>query len=182
MTWNSKSGKSGLIRMLMAEKGLSKRRAERAVNALFARMTAALRRGELVDIPGGTIVSAPPQGKPRRKWKRLRNVNSGEPAYRVITYGERKRIRFRPDCNLDLAPPAPANSPNQIPPELREVVNRIARLMGRQPTHDLLNRLYAAADFDAARFLARLGELQQRYKSLNAWELEAGVRSLYWIR
>jgi nucleoid DNA-binding protein len=182
MTWNSKSGKSGLIRMLMAEKGLSKRRAEKAVNAVFARMTAALRRGELVDIPGGTIVSARPTGKPRREWKRLKNVHTGKTQYRIVKYGGRRRIRFHPDCRLDLSAPPPANCLNIPQPEFDAIVAFIARLTGHEPEPELLKRAYRATDNDARRLLIRLDQLRQRNRSLDAWDLEAGVRSLYWIR
>jgi nucleoid DNA-binding protein len=57
---HSTRGKSGLIRELMA-KGLSVREAEKAVNAVFEVMTRAVKRGETVEIPGGTtwIMRAP---------------------------------------------------------------------------------------------------------------------------
>ena len=51
---HSTKGKSGLIRELIA-KGLSVRQAEKAVNAVFDCMSRAVRRGETVEIPGGTI-------------------------------------------------------------------------------------------------------------------------------
>jgi hypothetical protein len=51
---HSTKGKSGLIRELIA-KGLSIHQPEKAVNAVFDCMTRAVRRGETVEIPGGTI-------------------------------------------------------------------------------------------------------------------------------
>ena len=51
---HSTKGKSGLIRQLIA-KGMSVRESTKAVNAVFDCMTRAVRRGEVVEIPGGTI-------------------------------------------------------------------------------------------------------------------------------
>ena len=64
MNWRSKGGKSGLIKMLMEEHKLSKRKAEKAVNAVFERMTAALKRGEEVELPVGWLrVDSRPAGR-----------------------------------------------------------------------------------------------------------------------
>ena len=46
MNWRSTAGKSALAKMLMKEHGFSKRKSERAVNAVFDCMARALRRGE----------------------------------------------------------------------------------------------------------------------------------------
>ncbi len=67
---HSTKGKSGLIRELMAE-GLSVRQAEKAVNAVFEVMTRAVKRGETVEIPAGTIQAKIMNGEPRRASQRF---------------------------------------------------------------------------------------------------------------
>ena len=53
MNWRSTAGKSALIQMLMKEHGFSKRKSEKAVNAVFDCMARALRLGEVVELPIG---------------------------------------------------------------------------------------------------------------------------------
>ena len=55
MNWRSEHGKSGLIKMLMREHGISKRKAEEAVNAVFDCMILALSHGDFVELPIGVI-------------------------------------------------------------------------------------------------------------------------------
>jgi molybdate-binding protein len=43
MNWRSTAGKSALVKMLMKEHGFSKRKSEKAVNAVFNLMARALR-------------------------------------------------------------------------------------------------------------------------------------------
>ena len=105
---HSTKGKSGLIRELIA-KGLSVRQAEKAVNAVFEVMTRAVKRGETVEIPGGTIQAKIMNGEPRRASQRFRDVRTREITVKVINYrGRRRVVKFRPDESLDLTPlPAP---------------------------------------------------------------------------
>jgi|GEM_PF-6826940 len=58
MNWNSTAGKSALVKMLMQEHGVSKRKSEKAVNAVFDCMARALRRGDQVELPIGWIQTA----------------------------------------------------------------------------------------------------------------------------
>ena len=93
---HSTKGKSGLIRELIS-KGLSVREAEKAVNAVFDVMARAVKRGETVEIPGGTIQAKIMNGEPRRASQRFRDVRTGEIAVKVITYrGRRRVVKFRP--------------------------------------------------------------------------------------
>ena len=62
MNWRSQ-GKSALAKMLMREHGVSKRQAEKAVNAVFSCMARALQRGEVVELPVGTIEAVAPAQK-----------------------------------------------------------------------------------------------------------------------
>ena len=77
MNWRSTAGKSGLIKMLMKEHGFSKRKAEKAVNAVFHCMARALRRGDEVELPIGWIHTArPPAKRKKQKWQRFRNIQN----------------------------------------------------------------------------------------------------------
>jgi nucleoid DNA-binding protein len=89
-----------LIRMVMA-KGYSLRKSQKIVDAVFDTMARAVRRGEIVEIPGGEIQTA--RNRPvLGKWQRMRNPK-GEVFFRLTTrYKQRKRIIFRPDETIDL--------------------------------------------------------------------------------
>ncbi len=67
MNWRSTAGKSGLIQMLMKEHGFSKRKAEKAVNAVFDCMARALWHGKVVELPIGWIHTARPSAKKEEK-------------------------------------------------------------------------------------------------------------------
>jgi nucleoid DNA-binding protein len=97
-------GKSRLIRELRA-KGLSVRKATKAVNAVFNLMAGAVKRGEIVDIPGGTIKANTRNGKPRATMQQFRNIQTDEIDRRIVRYpGQRRVVKFRPDETLDLTP------------------------------------------------------------------------------
>jgi len=79
MNWHSTAGKSALIKMLMQEHGVSKRKSEKAVNAVFDCMARALRRGDQVELPIGWLhIAAPPAKKPKRKFQEFRNIQTGK--------------------------------------------------------------------------------------------------------
>ena len=89
MNWRSMAGKSALIKMLMKEHGVSKRKAEKAVNAVFACMARALRRGEEVELPIGWIRTArPPAKRKKQKWQRFRNIQTGEISFSLNSEAE----------------------------------------------------------------------------------------------
>ena len=97
MTWRSNKGKSRLIRELMA-KGISVRKAEKAVNAVFDCMARAVRRGEDAEIPGGRIQAKMRKGQPRRKWQRFVNVHTGKITFKMVSFrGRRRVIQFKPE-------------------------------------------------------------------------------------
>src|SRR5436305_5080883 len=100
MNWRSKGGKSHLIKMLIEEHKLSKRKAEKAVNAVFERMTAALRRGEEVELPVGWFwVESRAAGRKAAGVQKFRNIADGESFSRLVRYPERV-IRYRPKPEL----------------------------------------------------------------------------------
>lgn len=179
----SNTGRARLVRELMA-KGLSVRKAEKAVNAVFERMTRALRRGEIVEIPGGWIQVKWYGGKPRREWHGFRNANTGKLGYRIVTYrGRRRVVKFKPDPKLDLArPPAPppAYSAEQI--ECRKLAEE---LLGGTANDQVMARLERAAQHPTPKpgaLLRRLRAIRDRgWHHRTAEELAASVASLYWV-
>src|SRR5436190_2068344 len=96
MNWRSNAGKSALIKMLMKEHGFSKRKSEKAVNAVFTCMARALRRGEEVELPIGWIRTAsPPANREKVKLRqRFKNIQTRE-LFRTIACYPDKIIRFR---------------------------------------------------------------------------------------
>jgi hypothetical protein len=185
LTWASQAGKSGMIRVLMRA-GLSKRRAERGVNAAFAAMTAALCRGEDVEVPGGILVVRTRGPRHRiRRFHRFRNVNGGALSYRIVQYGRRRCIQFRPDSDLDFS----ANPNRRLPsgaPDLNlpgEVQQLLSRLTGGSMRASVALAAYRAADFNGSRLIARLRALEQRVSPPRPeGELIQWIRDLYWIR
>ena len=183
MDWYSTKGKSKLIRELM-DKGLSVRKAEKAVNAVFDCMAKAVRRGETVEIPGGTIQAKIRNNQPRRQWTRLRNVRTGKIASRIINYpGPRRMVRFEPDHTLDLSPlPAP---PVPETPEQVETRQHVVELLGRSPSPAEMSLLAEAGSVHARgpnSLLLRLRDRKSRGRSYtNADELARDLESMYWL-
>ena len=118
------AGKSALIKMLMKEHGFSKRKSEKAVNAVFDCMARALRRGEEVELPIGWIQTARPPAKRKKvKWQRFRNIQINRKSQtkeifsKIVTYPD-KIIRFRANPELIVKGPGPP------PPLSPEVINK----------------------------------------------------------
>jgi nucleoid DNA-binding protein len=97
--------------MLMEKHGISKRKAEKAVKAVFSLWRRALWRGESVEIPGGEIwVEFRPEGRRKPRFRKFRNIKTGKLFYTIVKY-PRKDIRFRPDPALIEPPPKPKRRP-----------------------------------------------------------------------
>ena len=110
MNWASTKGKSALIKMLMKEHGFSKRKAEKAVNAVFTCMAAALRRGEIVELPIGRIWTAsPPAKRKKQKLQKFRNIQTKTIMRRIVRYPD-KIIRFRAKPELIVKGPISSSS------------------------------------------------------------------------
>jgi nucleoid DNA-binding protein len=107
MNWRSRKGKSGLIHMLMRDHGISKRKAEKAVNRIFASMKEALARGEAVELPIGWawLDSAPPH-RGKQRLRKFRNIQDGKKFYRFVEM-PKNEIRFRPHAWLIEPRPKP---------------------------------------------------------------------------
>jgi nucleoid DNA-binding protein len=180
---HSKKGKSGLIRAVMA-KGFSVRQAIKAVNAVFDRMTLAVRRGEVVEIPGGTIQARLRQGKPRQRFQKLFNVQTGESRHKFVRFpGQRRVVRFRPDLALDLTPlPVPPPPPT---PEEIECQQLATELLGHPVNARILKYLKQHADFPQPKpgsLLRRLKEVKARGRNPKSfYELGSWIRGFYWI-
>ena len=176
MHWNSNGGKSGLIKMLMKEHGVSKRKAEKAVNAVFDCMARALKRGECVDLPIGKIVvgGATPKQR-RRKIQPFRNIQSGEKFYKVTGYPKRV-IRFLPA--------------RLTPAQKRELIRELCGLLlgdNRELTLAEWRALRRAANNKGLdRLLAYLFQLyEQKSRFANFDALRNEVHQLYlldWLR
>ena len=177
---HSTKGKSGLIRELMA-KGLSVRRAEKAVNAVFEVMTRGVERGETVEIPGGTIQAKIMNGQPRRAKQRFRNVRTGEIYSKVVTYpGRRRVVKFRPDESLDLTPlPAP---PTAEEIECRQLATELIGRPADDAVMESLKRAAALHPQKPGNLLARLRDRHQRgLRYSDASGLTADIEKVYWL-
>jgi nucleoid DNA-binding protein len=180
---HSTKGKSGLIRELIA-KGLSVCQAEKAVNAVFEVMTRAVKRGETVEIPGGTIQAKIMNGNPRRVSHRLRDVGTREITVKVINYrGRRRVVKFRPDESLDLTPlpvPPPPPTPEQF--ECRQLATE---LLAKAVDDQILAQLQESTDSPSSKpgaLLRRLREVRNRGWRISSTEdLTAYLAKLYWV-
>jgi nucleoid DNA-binding protein len=93
------TAKDQLIRLVQS-KGFGVRKSERAVKAVFDVMAEGLRRGEVVEIPGGTL-SIAKNRRTRSEWKKLRKPDT-TPFYKLMTMDARQAvIRFKPDPDFD---------------------------------------------------------------------------------
>jgi nucleoid DNA-binding protein len=111
--------------MLMTEHHFSKRKSEKAVNAVFDCMARALRLGEIVELPIGWIHTArPPAKRKKQKLQKFRNIQINRKSQtkeifsKIVTYPD-KIIRFRANPRLIEKGPFPP------PPPLRpEMINK----------------------------------------------------------
>ena len=163
MNWDSTKGKSGLIKMLMQTHGISKRKAEKAVNAVFDCMSLGLRRDGCVELSVGVAyLASQPAGREKRVIQRFSNIQTGAKFSRVISPPERI-IRFRPDPELIQRPPFPPPPPHPPSRKWTQKVNELVQLLTQLGFPDLpvpeFKYLYDLVDYDMVRLLARLREL-----------------------
>jgi len=186
MNWDSTKGKSGLIKMLMQTHGISKRKAEKAVNAVFDCMSLGLRRDGCVELPGGVAyLASQPAGREKRVFQKFRNIQTG--AKFISLFSPPKRIiRFRPDPELIQRPPFPPPPPPPPSPKMIQAQDELEQLLTQLGFPDLplpeFKYLYDVVGQDMVRLLARLQELVRReQKFTNSFMLCAAVNDLYWI-
>ena len=97
----------------MEEHGFSKRKSEKAVNAVFTSMARALRRGEEVELPIGWIQTAsPPAKREKRKWQRFKNIQTKKISFGIARFPD-KIIRFcaNPKLVVRVLGPLPHSAP-----------------------------------------------------------------------
>ena len=186
-------GKSGLIKAAMekmAQNGLpiSRRKAAKAVNAVFDLMKRALRRGEVVELPVGkvSILSTPAKRKGRRIQK-FRNIQDKAVAYRPVQL-PKKMIRFRPDKKLieraPFSPPPPRPLSAATVRKAEEVEQLFHDFTGRDVDIVEFKSLMEAADRNLDWLLARLRQLKKEEYTFkdDPYKLVATVRQRYWVR
>ena len=187
--------KGDLVKMLREKHGMSKRKAAAAVNAVFDLMTRALRRGENVDIPVGSIHAKSPPAWKKQRLQKFQNIQRGNVFFRIVRPSKRE-IVFKVDKRLILRGRDALPPPPPIPPERQrkdeELERLFAQLMGRKITPpDLQALLTAAADrgtqqIDANRpenldrLVARLRQIVKDHTPCA--NLPRAVWDLYWIR
>jgi nucleoid DNA-binding protein len=173
-----------LAKMLMQEHGVSKRKSEKAVNAVFDGMARALRRGEEVELPIGWIQTArPPAKRPKRKFQRFSNIQTGKISFKMVRYPG-KIIRFRANPALIEHGPFP---PPPLSPELlgqgEELEQLLSRLGFPDETKWDLRSLLGAADENLDWLLARLRMLVKDHcQCIHFNVLCATVYQLNWVR
>jgi nucleoid DNA-binding protein len=184
MNWHSTAGKSALIKMLMKEHGFSKRKSEKAVNAVFSCMARALRRGDMVELPIGWMQTAsPPAKRMDQKLQKFKNIQTAKIFWKLVHYPD-KIIRFRANPKLIEKGPFPPPPPR---PELLRKGEELGELLSSLGFPDLtgldLRSLLDAADGNLDWLLSRLRTLlREQYKFPNFSVLCGSVRNLYWIR
>jgi nucleoid DNA-binding protein len=169
----------------MDKTGLSKRKAEKAVNAVFAVWRDALANGEPVELPGGTLQAKRRRKHARRRLARLRDIQTHMPRYRLAVMRERA-ICFRADPELDLelphaerkqfpwigripkatyADPAGPLVPEDDPGwNLRYLFDQV---LGWVPPQSKIDDLFVpAASGSIGKLITRLQELSERGKPL----------------
>ena len=176
----TKGGKSRIVKDVMA-KGFAARKAQKALNAVFDLMKAALQSGETVEIPGGTIQAKARKGKSRGKIQRFRNVQKGKIDFKFVSYpGSRRVVKFTPDPNLDLTPLPPPEAPEQV--EEREMVSE---LIGKPANKAIMARLQQAVElrpFKEGALLRRLRECKSRGRTFSSVEALANqISAFYWL-
>lgn len=184
MNWRSTAGKSALVKMLMKEHGFSKRKSEKAVNAVFDCMVRALWHGEVVELPIGWIHTArPPARRKKQKWQRFRNIQTKEISFSNVLYPD-KIIRFRVNPRLIVKGPIP---PAPLSHEVIKKGEELEQLLSRLGFPDVsaldLGPLLGAAEGNLDWLLSRLRMLVREERMFtNFLDLHDSVRQLYWVR
>jgi len=180
---DKKGGKQILVRDLMA-KGLTARKARKAVNAVIDTMKFALWCGEPVEIPGGSIQAKIRQGKQRGKLQYFRNIQTGKRMLRLVRYpGRRRVVKFTPDRDLDVTPLPPPRLPKT--PEQVEARHLASKLLGSPANERTMAILQAAVEVHPWRpgaLLRRLREFDSRgWRFCDVGSLARQVSFQYWL-
>jgi nucleoid DNA-binding protein len=179
-------GKSGLIRAVIEEMAknklpVSRRKAEKAVNAVFSQMKRALKRGERVELPVGSIqVVAMPEARKKQRVRGLTNIHDGESAIRLVKSPGRM-IRFWPKKQLIQCGPFPPPPPSpEVERKVEEIEQLFREITGRQM--DILatdfKTLMQAADNNLDGLLACLRQIKKDGIRTDWPELAGRVRQM----
>jgi nucleoid DNA-binding protein len=187
MNWHSKAGKSGLIKMLLKDHGVSKLKAEKAVNAVFDLMAQALRRGERVELPIGWMQTAAAPAKNKRRFQKFKNIQTGKLALKLVTYPDTIiLLSVNPAMMVWDPEPAPPPPPPLSPTVLQkgEALEQLLVTLGFPDATEMdLRDLMAAADGNLDWLLSRLRLLIQEERQFTSfWLLCATVHDVHWIR
>jgi nucleoid DNA-binding protein len=102
--------------MLMKDHGVSKRKAEKSVNAVFDAMKRALTYGDFVDSPIGTIwVDSRRPGRPKRSVQTFSNIQTKKEFRKLVDRPDRE-IHFRPSPDLIEPPQKPKRQTGKSQP------------------------------------------------------------------
>ena len=175
-----KGGKSVIVQDVMA-RGFTARKAEKALKAVIDCMTFGLRRGEPVEIPGGTIQARVRKGTPRREFQKFRNIETGGISHRIVQYpGRRRVVKFIPDLNLDLTPPPLPETPEEL--EARQLASE---LLGKPANNAIMATLQRAVEvhpFRPGALLRRLRDIKSRGWHFDSVDtLARQVSAHYWL-
>ena len=181
----SNTGRTALIRAVRERNNdLSFRQAEKVVNVVFKVMTQALKRGEVVDIPGGRLALRMRKGKKRAEVHRFRQVGTRYAMDKLVYYkGSRKVIKFLPDESLDLTP-----LPKVPPPLTAEQIQclDLAEEILKQPVdRKTLELLQEYAEFPQAKLGALLRRLcmirDKGLKIISLQQLTGTIHQHWWL-
>lgn len=188
MNWRSRVGKSNLIKMLMQEHDVPKRKAEEFVNAVFNVMARGLRRGDIVELPIGWMQTArPPANRRKEKLQNFRDIQTKKLSVRRVTYPN-KIIRVQVNPNLIVRGPAPALRPPPSPEQLSKFdeLEQLLSSLGFDSASLMVPQfemLLAAAEGKLDWLLSRLRMLvREEYKFSHFHDLTVTVRQLYFVR
>lgn len=170
----SAGGKKPLIKAVR-ERGLSKRKAKKMVDAVIDVMKRALAQHEEVASPIGILYVRKYKGKKTKTKRRIKSINSGE--FMTVTTsrpGTRQVICLDPDSGIDLT------TPEERQAEQEATIRQLARQIfgGREADAfviELLHQLATETDHTLGQLIVCLRQLLKEGRVLGRAELVAQV-------
>ena len=176
-------GTRDLEEIVYAQGLVSRRKARRVVKAVLEAWRKAIRRGEVVEIPGGEVKAMFQDDRSPQRLARLRQGSTPKNVLRPKV-GRRRVIMFRPTIEFELLPEERKAADLRryeawVTDEVdREIVRRYGSGLNRQLNQIITNHIPAAdrAAMPRQEQLARAGELlrdsikeELRLKSFAEW-------------
>ena len=174
------------------KKGLTARKAAKAVDAVVDTWKVALWCGDAVETPCGTLQAKITKGKPRQTMQRSEHIQTKETKFRLVQFpGRRRVVKLRPNRKLDLTPLPPPPKPETA----ENIAERRAasELLGRPTNQNDMNILQLAVGahpripgqrvpFARGSLLRRLRDFQERAWHFNSVEsLARQISQHYWL-